>query len=72
MLGSLELCCYLILNNNTFLFFLSLHLLLYLSSVNDYVGFGFMDATKMVDAALNWTTVPTKVNCTIPDPRGNR
>ncbi|KAM7439362.1 Proprotein convertase subtilisin/kexin type 5 [Porites harrisoni] len=40
-------------------------------SVNDYVGFGFMDATKMVDAALNWTTVPTKVNCTIPDPRGN-
>ena len=31
-----------------------------------------MDATKMVDAALNWTTVPTKVNCTIPDPRGNR
>ena len=31
-----------------------------------------MDATKMVDAALKWTTVPAKVNCTIPDPRGNR
>ncbi|KAM7425364.1 hypothetical protein ABFA07_023196 [Porites harrisoni] len=30
-----------------------------------------MDATKMVDAALKWTTVPAKVNCTIPDPRGN-
>ncbi|CAH3144214.1 unnamed protein product [Porites evermanni] len=40
-------------------------------SVNDYVGFGFMDATKMVDAALKWTTVPANVNCTIPDPRGN-
>ncbi|XP_044177630.1 proprotein convertase subtilisin/kexin type 4-like isoform X4 [Acropora millepora] len=33
---------------------------------NDYVGFGLMDARRMVDAAMNWTTVPLKVNCTIP------
>ena len=25
-----------------------------------------MDARQMVDAAINWTTVPLKVNCTIP------
>lgn len=33
--------------------------------VNDYVGFGLMDASKMVDAAIKWKTVPRKVNCTI-------
>ena len=41
-------------------------------SVNDYVGFGLMDASRMVDAALNWTTVPPKVNCTISGPLTNR
>ena len=25
-----------------------------------------MDARRMVDAAMNWTTVPLKVTCTIP------
>lgn len=40
--------------------------------VNDYVGFGLMDAKKMVDLAMNWTTVPTKVNCTIPRDGVNR
>ncbi|KAL9963202.1 hypothetical protein ACROYT_G032380 [Oculina patagonica] len=34
--------------------------------VSDRVGFGLMDAKKMVDLAVNWTTVPPKVNCTIP------
>jgi len=34
--------------------------------VNDRVGFGLMDAKKMVDLALNWTTVPAKVTCTVP------
>ena len=42
------------------------------SLVNDYVGFGLMDASRMVDAALNWTTVPPKVNCTISGPLTNR
>ncbi len=34
-------------------------------TVSDRVGFGLMDAKKMVDLAINWTTVPPKVNCTI-------
>ena len=37
-----------------------------LNPVNDRVGFGLMDAKKMVDLALNWTTVPPKVTCTVP------
>ncbi|XP_068699733.1 furin-like isoform X2 [Montipora foliosa] len=32
---------------------------------NDYIGFGLMDARAMVDAALNWVTVPEKFNCSI-------
>ena len=40
--------------------------------MNDYVGFGLMDARKMVDAAINWTSVPSKVICTIPGPNSNR
>ena len=47
-------------------------LLLFYGVVNDYVGFGLMDARGMVDAAINWTTVPLKVNCTIPRPGVNR
>ena len=47
-------------------------LLLFYGVVNDYVGFGLMDARGMVDAAMNWTTVPLKVNCTIPRPGVNR
>jgi len=39
--------------------------------VNDYVGFGLMDAKKMVELATNWTTVPPKVNCTIVRPPTN-
>ena len=42
------------------------------SSVHDYVGFGLMDASRMVDAALNWTTVPPKVKCSISGPFKNR
>ena len=38
----------------------------YFVIVNDYVGFGFMDASKMIDAAIRWTRVPSKVNCSIP------
>ena len=34
-------------------------------TVNDYVGFGLMDASKMVSLAANWSTVPDKSNCTI-------
>ena len=34
-------------------------------AVNDYVGFGLMDASRMVEIASNWTTVPEKVTCTI-------
>ena len=34
-------------------------------AVNDYVGFGLMDASKMVSLAANWSTVPEKLNCTI-------
>lgn len=33
--------------------------------VNDYVGFGLMDASKMVSLAANWSTVPEKSSCTI-------
>ncbi|KAJ7336048.1 Proprotein convertase subtilisin/kexin type 6 [Desmophyllum pertusum] len=40
--------------------------------VNDYVGFGLMDASKMVDLAVNWTKVPSNVTCTIRGPRLNR
>ena len=47
-------------------------LLLFYGVVNDYVGFGLMDARRMVDAAMKWTTVPLKVNCTIPRPGVNR
>ena len=47
-------------------------LLLFFGVVNDYVGFGLMDARRMVDAAINWTTVPLKVTCTIPGPTVNR
>lgn len=36
--------------------------------VNDYAGFGLMDASKMVDAALSWISVPDKFNCTIKGP----
>ncbi|KAM7432787.1 Proprotein convertase subtilisin/kexin type 5 [Porites harrisoni] len=34
--------------------------------VNDYVGFGLMDAKQMVDLAVKWKRVPTNVTCTIP------
>jgi len=37
-----------------------------LVAVNDYVGFGLMDASWMVEFASKWTTVPEKVTCTIP------
>lgn len=47
-------------------------LLLFYGIVNDYVGFGLMDASRMVDAAMNWTTVPLKVNCTVPRLNVNR
>ena len=40
--------------------------LFFVDTVNDRVGFGLMDAKKMVDFAVNWTTVPPKVNCTVP------
>lgn len=39
---------------------------------NDYVGFGVMDARKMVDFATNWTRVPPKTRCAIQGPRFNR
>ena len=38
----------------------------FVHTVSDRVGFGLMDAKKMVDFAVNWTTVPPKVNCTVP------
>ena len=38
---------------------------MFLVAVNDYVGFGLMDASKMVELASNWTTVPEKVACNI-------
>ena len=44
---------------------ISLHILFF-DLVNDYVGFGLMDASKMVEVAVNWSTVPPKVTCTIP------
>ena len=34
-------------------------------TVNDYVGFGLMDASKMVSLAAYWSTVPDKSSCTI-------
>ena len=40
--------------------------LFFVDTVNDRVGFGLMDAKKMVDLAVNWTTVPPKVTCTVP------
>ena len=40
--------------------------LFFVNTVSDRVGFGLMDVKKMVDLAVNWTTVPPKVNCTIP------
>ena len=45
---------------------------LFTDTVNDYVGFGLMDASKMVDAALKWKRVPNVTVCTIPGPRVNR
>ena len=52
---------------------ISIRLLLhFFGVVNDYVGFGLMDARRMVDAAINWTTVPLKVNCSIPRRGVNR
>jgi len=38
----------------------------FVDTVSDRVGFGLMDVKKMVDLAVNWTTVPPKVNCTVP------
>ena len=34
-------------------------------TVNDYIGFGLIDAGAMVDAAHNWVTVPEKFSCSI-------
>ena len=45
--------------------FLHFHFICF-DAVNDYVGFGLMDASRMVEFASNWTTVPEKVTCTIP------
>lgn len=33
--------------------------------VNDYVGFGLMDASRMASLAANWSTVPNKSICTV-------
>ena len=38
----------------------------YFNVVNDYVGFGLMDASKMIALASNWETVPNVTTCTIP------
>ena len=43
-----------------------------LVAVNDYVGFGLMDASRMVEFASSWTTVPEKVNCSIPGNSANK
>lgn len=40
--------------------------------VNDYVGFGLMDAKRMVDVAVKWKRVPSIVTCTIPRRSVNR
>ena len=45
---------------------------LFFDAVNDYVGFGLMDAKKMVDLAVKWKRVPTNVTCTIPRRGVNR
>ena len=34
-------------------------------AVNDYVGFGLMDASKMTSLAANWSTVPKKSICSV-------
>ena len=34
-------------------------------AVNDYVGFGLMDASKMASLAANWSTVPKKSICSV-------
>ena len=44
---------------------------IFLDAVNDYVGFGLMDAKQMVDLAVKWKRVPTNVTCTIPRPGVN-
>ncbi|XP_078352676.1 proprotein convertase subtilisin/kexin type 4-like isoform X1 [Oculina patagonica] len=36
------------------------------------VGFGLMDAHGLVSLAVNWTTVPPQLNCTIPQREINR
>ena len=36
-----------------------------LYAVNDYVGFGLMDASRMASLAANWSTVPNKSICTV-------
>jgi len=38
---------------------------IFVDTVSDRAGFGLMDAKAMVDWAVNWTTVPPKVNCTV-------
>ena len=34
-------------------------------AVNDYVGFGLMDASRMASLAANWSTVPQKSICSV-------
>ena len=51
---------------------LAFKILFLVDTVNDRVGFGLMDAKKMVDLAINWTTVPPKVICTVPHYGVNR
>lgn len=45
---------------------------IFFDAVNDYVGFGLMDAKQMVDLAVKWKRVPTNVTCTIPRRGVNR
>ena len=60
LLGIVFTFCASFIANSFFFFFFVV------DSVNDRVGFGLMDAKKMVDLALNWTTVPPKVTCRVP------
>jgi len=41
-------------------------------TASNYVGFGLMDAYRLVSLAKNWTTVPPQLNCTISHGQINR
>ena len=60
------------ITNDYYYYFICLFTDLFSDAVNDYVGFGLMDAKQMVDVAVKWKRVPSNITCTIPRHNVNR